>query len=173
MVVWRGSPTGIFTIAAAYARDLEPLWEAVDSKWSQLWSLPITKRIRLFIWLVLRQRLMTNEEHYRQSFSLDPSCPSCGCVRESILHVLCDSPLRGIYGNPSFLKAAMQSLVFGFLMDSTRNEHGGRLFIEASSSFTVQLKVFVDESDAIHPLIIRDTEGPPYGHPCRDSHSAC
>ncbi|KAL4342202.1 hypothetical protein GQ457_08G025410 [Hibiscus cannabinus] len=108
VAVWRGSSTGIFTIAYAYARDLEPLWEAFDSKWSQLWSLPVTEHIRLFIWLVLRQRLMTNEEHCRRSFSLDSSCLSCGCVRESILHVLRDFPLRGIYGCSSFLKAAMQ-----------------------------------------------------------------
>ncbi|KAK8589241.1 hypothetical protein V6N12_023644 [Hibiscus sabdariffa] len=36
-----------------------------------------------------------------------------------------------------------------------------------------QLKVFVDEPDVVCPLIIRDVEGPPYGRPCRDSHSVC
>ncbi|KAK8581491.1 hypothetical protein V6N12_071712 [Hibiscus sabdariffa] len=40
--VWRCTPTDIFTIASVYARDLEPLWEDVDSKWSHLRSLPVT-----------------------------------------------------------------------------------------------------------------------------------
>ncbi|KAK8996022.1 hypothetical protein V6N11_076272 [Hibiscus sabdariffa] len=76
----------------AYSQTLEPLWVAVDSKWSHLWSLPVTERIRLFLWLVLCQRLMTNEERRRRRLSFDPSCPSCGCVQESILHVLRDYP---------------------------------------------------------------------------------
>ncbi|KAK8973792.1 hypothetical protein V6N11_032922 [Hibiscus sabdariffa] len=47
VVVWRCTPTSIFTIASAYARDLEPMWEGVDSKWFHLWSLLVTEHSNL------------------------------------------------------------------------------------------------------------------------------
>ncbi|KAL4325050.1 hypothetical protein GQ457_11G008270 [Hibiscus cannabinus] len=92
MPSWISTPAGNFTVASAYMRILEPGWEAVDSKWSWVWSLAVTPRIRMFIWLVLKQRLMTNEERCRRGFSFDASCPSCGCVSESITHILRDCP---------------------------------------------------------------------------------
>ncbi|KAK8494132.1 hypothetical protein V6N12_009729 [Hibiscus sabdariffa] len=52
---------------------------------------------------------MTNEERCRRNLFLDPSCPSYGCVRESILHVLRDCPPLGIYGCPLSLGAAINS----------------------------------------------------------------
>ncbi|KAK8985734.1 hypothetical protein V6N11_068973 [Hibiscus sabdariffa] len=36
VVVWRCTPTGIFSIASAYIQALEPLWDDVDLKWSHL-----------------------------------------------------------------------------------------------------------------------------------------
>ncbi|KAL4384144.1 hypothetical protein GQ457_15G026400 [Hibiscus cannabinus] len=89
---WISTPAGNFTVASAYMRILEPGWEAIDPKWSWVWSLAVTPRIRMFIWLVLKQRLMTNEERCRRGFSFDASCPSCGCVSESITHILRDCP---------------------------------------------------------------------------------
>ncbi|KAK8508691.1 hypothetical protein V6N12_032686 [Hibiscus sabdariffa] len=46
----------------------------------------------MFIWLLLKQRLMTNEERCQRGFSLDASCPCCGCVSESIIYILRDCP---------------------------------------------------------------------------------
>ncbi|KAK9019641.1 hypothetical protein V6N11_054156 [Hibiscus sabdariffa] len=70
---------GEFYVASAYGKLLKAIWDATDTKWSSIWSLPVKQRIRLFLWLVLRQRLMTNVKHYRRGLSSDASCPSCGC----------------------------------------------------------------------------------------------
>ncbi|KAK8600074.1 hypothetical protein V6N12_049933 [Hibiscus sabdariffa] len=47
----------------------------------------------MFLWLVLRQRLLTNVERVRRGLSFDPSCSSCGCYNKTILHILRDCPL--------------------------------------------------------------------------------
>ncbi|KAL4285040.1 hypothetical protein GQ457_16G029350 [Hibiscus cannabinus] len=92
-VAWRLTPTGAFTVASAYEGFLSPSWDVCDPKWSSIWSLPVAQRVRMFLWLVLRQRLMTNVERVRRGLSSDPSCSSCGCYSETILHILRDCPL--------------------------------------------------------------------------------
>ncbi|KAK8478769.1 hypothetical protein V6N11_065391 [Hibiscus sabdariffa] len=91
-VAWRLTPTGAFTVASAYEGFLSPSWDVCDPKWSSIWSLPVAQRARMFLWLVLRQRLMTNVERVRRGLSSDPSCSSCGCYSETILHILRDCP---------------------------------------------------------------------------------
>ncbi|KAK9033805.1 hypothetical protein V6N11_049989 [Hibiscus sabdariffa] len=70
---WISTPTGIFYVASAYAHLLEPAWKAIDPKWSWVCSLAVTPRIHMFIWLILKQRLMTNEEHCQRGLSSDAS----------------------------------------------------------------------------------------------------
>ncbi|KAK8492815.1 hypothetical protein V6N12_037932 [Hibiscus sabdariffa] len=72
---WISTPTGIFYVASAYAHLLEPAWKAIDPKWSWVCSLAVTPRIHMFIWLILKQRLMTNEEHCQRGLSSDASSP--------------------------------------------------------------------------------------------------
>ncbi|KAK8649264.1 hypothetical protein V6N13_129994 [Hibiscus sabdariffa] len=55
--------------------------------WKFIWSLNIPHRIRIFIWLVLRDRLLANLEHYHRHIASDSTCtffPSC---EESLDHV--------------------------------------------------------------------------------------
>ncbi|KAK9042425.1 hypothetical protein V6N11_017499 [Hibiscus sabdariffa] len=92
-MAWRHTPTGAFTVASAYEGILCTSWDVCDPKWSCIWSLPIAQRIRMFLWLVLRQHLMTNVERVHRGLSSDPSCLSCGCYNETILHILRDCPL--------------------------------------------------------------------------------
>ncbi|KAL4273826.1 hypothetical protein GQ457_13G020550 [Hibiscus cannabinus] len=89
---WISTSSGIFSVASAYAHLLELAWDIIDPKWSWVWSLDVTPRIRMFIWLVLKRRLMTNEERTRRRLTLDASCPCCGYISESITHILRDCP---------------------------------------------------------------------------------
>ncbi|KAK8561554.1 hypothetical protein V6N12_048620 [Hibiscus sabdariffa] len=89
---WNLTPTGTFSVSSAYAQLLESAWEAIDSKWSWIWSLAVTPRIRMFVWLTLKQRLMTNVERCRRGLSSNAPCLSCGCVSETIIHILRDCP---------------------------------------------------------------------------------
>ncbi|KAK8476102.1 hypothetical protein V6N11_071089 [Hibiscus sabdariffa] len=92
MVAWKCTPTGIFTVSSAYENLLSESWDSCDSKWTGIWSLPVAQRVRMFLWLVLRQRLLTNAERARRGMSSDPSCSCCGFFNETILHILRDCP---------------------------------------------------------------------------------
>ncbi|KAK8486111.1 hypothetical protein V6N12_010315 [Hibiscus sabdariffa] len=112
MVAWRCTPTGVFTVASAYECLLSASWDACDPKWACIWSLPVTQQIRMFLWLVLRQRLLTNVERVRRGLSSDPSCSCCGCYNESILHILRDCPpVRSIW--QSIIPQADHECFFG------------------------------------------------------------
>ncbi|KAK8992787.1 hypothetical protein V6N11_048857 [Hibiscus sabdariffa] len=92
IISWSKSSSGVFTLASTY-RDLVGMaWDHPDSLWSNIWSLTVPQRIRTFLWLVVRERLLTNIERSRCFMTLDSSCPSCGCFSETILHILRDCP---------------------------------------------------------------------------------
>ncbi|KAK9026496.1 hypothetical protein V6N11_039334 [Hibiscus sabdariffa] len=45
-------------------------------------------RIKKFLWLECKEKLMTNVERARRGFTMDGSCPRCGAVSEDIDHLL-------------------------------------------------------------------------------------
>ncbi|KAE8691648.1 putative Cc-nbs-lrr resistance protein [Hibiscus syriacus] len=50
----------------------------------------IPQRIRLFLWLASKERIMTNVERYRRSIALQPHCPCCLEAVETTTHALRD-----------------------------------------------------------------------------------
>ncbi|KAK8519829.1 hypothetical protein V6N12_003800 [Hibiscus sabdariffa] len=70
----------------------------------------------MFLWLVLRQRLMTNVERVRRGLSSDPSCSSCGCYSETILHILRDCPLVRFFWK-SIIPQVEHEYFFGASLD--------------------------------------------------------
>ncbi|KAH1074841.1 hypothetical protein J1N35_027169 [Gossypium stocksii] len=59
--------------------------------WSRTTSGP--QRVRQFIWLALKQRLLTNSKRVRRGIAQDASCQLCGHFLEDNLHTLRDCPL--------------------------------------------------------------------------------
>ncbi|CAN1121084.1 Putative ribonuclease H protein At1g65750 [Linum perenne] len=47
-------------------------------------------RIKHFLWLVAHDRLLTNEERWKRTWTEDGSCSRCGHPQETVLHVLRD-----------------------------------------------------------------------------------
>lgn len=58
--------------------------------WDQVWKNYLPPRIKLFLWLVKRQRLLTNSEQLRRCLTDDSSYHVCGGIEKTILHMLCD-----------------------------------------------------------------------------------
>ncbi|KAK8558217.1 hypothetical protein V6N13_038690 [Hibiscus sabdariffa] len=56
--------------------------------WKKLWKLPVTQRIRVFMWLVFSQCLLTNAERARRHLTTSNSCPLCHNGIENIEHVV-------------------------------------------------------------------------------------
>ncbi|KAK8478531.1 hypothetical protein V6N12_046303 [Hibiscus sabdariffa] len=57
-----------FSIRSAYESLASSTWDNKSSYWKWFWSLPVPQRLRLFIWLSYKERLMTNVERCRRSF---------------------------------------------------------------------------------------------------------
>ncbi|KAL4278329.1 hypothetical protein GQ457_03G040370 [Hibiscus cannabinus] len=65
-------------------------WNPPHLYWMKVWKLTIPQRLRLFTWLALNQKLMTNAERSRRGISSSPCCDLCGGTIETVIHVLRD-----------------------------------------------------------------------------------
>ncbi|KAL4369386.1 hypothetical protein GQ457_05G024870 [Hibiscus cannabinus] len=78
----------------------DPHAETPDPIWKQIWDLQVPQRLRCFLWLTCRQKLMKYLERYKRTLTDDPPCPVCHRDEESILHTLRDCMLfRHIWKN--------------------------------------------------------------------------
>ncbi|KAK8562005.1 hypothetical protein V6N12_049060 [Hibiscus sabdariffa] len=89
-LIWRWTPTGKFTTRSAYSLLSRSFWEQKSATWKHLWDAPVPQRLRLFLWVLFRNKLMTNVERCRRHFGHSSMCAVCNAADESILHVLRD-----------------------------------------------------------------------------------
>lgn len=88
-LAWKESPDGSFSVASAYkvvptpSSSLDPIFEDV-------WKWKGPERIRVHMWKVVKNALVTNELRYKHGFSLDSLCPLCNSTSEDMLHVMRD-----------------------------------------------------------------------------------
>ncbi|KAK9032604.1 hypothetical protein V6N11_056864 [Hibiscus sabdariffa] len=92
LCIWCWGSRHKFEVRTAYKLLQQAAWNPFDPSWHLVWHLPIPQRIRVFIWAILQQRIMTNLERFRRSLSHDSACSLCGSSPESITHVLRDCP---------------------------------------------------------------------------------
>lgn len=89
-VYWAASKKGNFSTNSAYHAISAHNQGMVDQIWSLVWSWPGPQCIRIFIWLVLHDRLKTKVELVRRHISTGSHCDRCGDSLESTLYVLRD-----------------------------------------------------------------------------------
>ena len=65
---------------------------ATEESWGWVWKAHDPQRIRVFTWLVLYDRILTNDNRATRGLTQDPSCKGCGAARETVLHVIQDYP---------------------------------------------------------------------------------
>jgi ribonuclease HI len=86
---WPGTSVGQFTVAAAYHLLAGPLTTDREKKWSRIWKIESTERIKAFIWQLTHDRLMTKAR--LASWQLGNSlCHQCLQFEENTLHVVRD-----------------------------------------------------------------------------------
>ncbi|KAL4354587.1 hypothetical protein GQ457_06G029720 [Hibiscus cannabinus] len=88
--IWRWTNHHVFELKSAYDRCSPLILEETDPIWNQIWTLQVPQRIRCFLWLASRQKLMTNLHRCRRTLSDDPYCPFCQEAEESIIHTFRD-----------------------------------------------------------------------------------
>ncbi|CAA7024106.1 unnamed protein product [Microthlaspi erraticum] len=99
-LAWRDSSNGEFSVTSAYeliTRDGNPK-QNMSLFYDRIWSVVAPERVRLFIWLVSHQVIMTNVERKRRHISYSDVCSVCKGDFETIIHILRDYPaMAGIW----------------------------------------------------------------------------
>ena len=87
---WAPSSSGNFSVRTAYAS----LQVSVDNDrrlpWARLWKWVGPQRIKVFMWLLLNNEVMTNVERNRRHVSSMTRCQVCNIADESSLHLIRD-----------------------------------------------------------------------------------
>ncbi|CAL5362434.1 unnamed protein product [Camellia sinensis] len=84
--VWAGSNSGNFTTSSAYKIIAGQDEDGGDWKW--LWKIRAPQKLKCFIWLILKGRLLTNHMRLVRNMSTSAICPRCGLTDESLHHLL-------------------------------------------------------------------------------------
>ncbi|KAL4340570.1 hypothetical protein GQ457_08G000230 [Hibiscus cannabinus] len=88
--IWSLNAKNVFDIKSAYASLNSGTWEPESGYWKAIWSLQVPQRLRIFLWLSHKAKLMTNVERCRRSLSQQALCPCCHEFPETLLHVFRD-----------------------------------------------------------------------------------
>ncbi|KAK5831685.1 hypothetical protein PVK06_015483 [Gossypium arboreum] len=97
---WSRTTSGVFSVKSAYFLLKDEFWNPKEATWSMLWKIPGPQRVKHFIWLILKQRLLTNSERVMRGIAQDATCHLCSYIKEYTLHVLRDcSFAREIWHN--------------------------------------------------------------------------
>lgn len=97
---WKASANGEFTVKSAYriaTRDEKPKPD-MSLFYRCVWRFRVPERVRMFLWLVSHQIIMTNVERKRRHLCDSDVCSVCKGDFETTLHILCDCPaMLGIW----------------------------------------------------------------------------
>lgn len=87
---WIGTSEGTFSTASAYRiiSNQEPDGRA----WKWLWKVKIPQKLKCFLWLILHDRLLTNQLRFRRNMTTTVECPRCGLYYEDSSHLLRECP---------------------------------------------------------------------------------
>ncbi|WCJ31853.1 Polynucleotidyl transferase ribonuclease H-like superfamily protein [Euphorbia peplus] len=90
---WMGTSSGIFSVKSAYELIADEVNSTTHRIWDFIWKWPGPNRIRCFLWLIAKGRILTNQERKRRHLTDEDICCRCNLHPESIIHVLRDCPI--------------------------------------------------------------------------------
>lgn len=90
---WRGTQSRKFSIKNALRIICQDEDTSIDKKWEYAWTTPVQQRIRVFLWLVLHNKLLFNSNRVIRNLAQDPKCQRCGYPEVTIIHILQDCPI--------------------------------------------------------------------------------
>ncbi|CAN1139782.1 Putative ribonuclease H protein At1g65750 [Linum perenne] len=86
--IWGLSKDGKFTIKSAYL--LLQNASSGQDMWNSIWQWKGPNRVRLFLWLAIQDKLLTNSQRQRRHLSSDATCSTCQDPNEDVSHVIRD-----------------------------------------------------------------------------------
>lgn len=77
-VKWARNPTGNFTTKTAYELVSESsLQRHNEGLWKMVWKIQGPKRVRVFMWKLLNNGVLTNDVRLRRHMTSSDLCPLC------------------------------------------------------------------------------------------------
>jgi hypothetical protein len=90
--LWPGNRAGNFTVSVAYHLITREMTYIMDKTWTRVWKIDCIERIKVFIWQLIHDRLLTKAK-LAQWHVGDPFCVKCIQFEESTIHVIRDCPI--------------------------------------------------------------------------------
>ncbi|KAL8141078.1 hypothetical protein V2J09_007099 [Rumex salicifolius] len=89
---WAFTTHGDYSTKSAYCllRPAVTVHDQIGRLYSQIWKIAVTERVRLFLWLGVRGRLLTNCERARRHLTSVATCGCCGLEDETLIHLFRD-----------------------------------------------------------------------------------
>jgi hypothetical protein len=72
--------------------------EVADPNWSRIWKLEVPERVKAFMWMVLHNRILTNDCKAKMGLG-HAMCDYCHNTPETVIHVLRDCPIAMNFWN--------------------------------------------------------------------------
>ncbi|KAL4333564.1 hypothetical protein GQ457_07G033850 [Hibiscus cannabinus] len=126
MCVWRWTDHQEFVLKSAYQQCVPPVLGVPDPLWKHIWRLHVPQRIRCFLWLACRQKLMTNLERCKRKLTDDSFCPVCNREVETIIHIFRDCVYLRQYWR-RFVPQAILSTFFSSDVQGALDSHSTTL----------------------------------------------
>lgn len=73
-LIWKLTNNGKFSAASTYESICSKKWCQKDKIWEVVWNWKGPERIRVFLWLVIHQVLLTNSQRTMRRMTLDENC---------------------------------------------------------------------------------------------------
>lgn len=89
---WSLNTNGAFSVSSAYQAKLEDAWNDHDVIWEWIWKWPGIQRVRSFLWLAVKAKLLTNAERCKRGMATTASCVLCNSEVEDLDHILRKCP---------------------------------------------------------------------------------
>ena len=87
---WSLSMDGRFLVKSAYDLLSSNYNRQLDNVLRKNWRWKGLERVRMFLWILCKQRLLTNSIRRERHMALEDSCPRCGLYSESVMHMVRD-----------------------------------------------------------------------------------
>ncbi|CAN1786763.1 Putative ribonuclease H protein At1g65750 [Linum perenne] len=90
--IWGREESGVFSIRSAYELICNIDRSDEQEKWTSVWKWVGPNRVRFFLWLAAKEKLLTNVARVRRGMTTVVACHRCAAPEEMVLHVLRDCP---------------------------------------------------------------------------------
>lgn len=84
-------PNGAFSVKSAYLSTFD-LCSSLSGKWGLIWNLQVPPKLKIFTWLFVQSKLLTNVNRFSRHITSDPYCKHCPGHPETMLHLSRDCP---------------------------------------------------------------------------------